>query len=54
MEEVHTYRRRLGTVVLYQTLTIDISTIVAVTQTTGDIATYIVIIIITQIRIDPL
>ena len=54
LEEVNTDGRRLVTVSPALTGTIDIGTIVAVTQTTGNITTYIVIVSITQIGVNPL
>ena len=54
LEEVDTDCRRLVAVSPVLTGTIDIGTVVAVTQTTTNIATHIVIVCITQIGVSPL
>ncbi len=54
LEEVDTHGRRLVAVSPLLTGTIDVGTVVAVTETTAHIATHIVIVSITQIGVNPL
>ncbi len=53
LEEVDTQRRRLSAVGFRFTTTIDVGTVVTITETTTDIATYIVVIAITEVNVSP-